>query len=181
MNVKVWVYQAYVAGALTVDDVHSMCFLLPNEHGGHHDKSKATNVVAEVKARIITQDLVRIVIDQAAGEDAGPVIHGWPQGVKTALIVILSAEDGSEVYRKMTTTLHNDIAMPESSRGKLFTVKASFLKHVDDIPRFGNEPTFSMPLTTEELIAEHDRQHHEDFEEQLRAVEQHRKEVEGLK
>jgi hypothetical protein len=55
------------------------------------------------------------------------------------------------------------------------------MKHVDDTPRFGNEPTFSMPLTTEELITEHDRQHHEDFEERLLAVEQHRKEVEGLK
>jgi hypothetical protein len=181
MNVRIWVYQAYAAGALTVDDVHSMCFLLPNEHGGRHERSKATNVVAEVKVRVITQDLIRAVIDQASVENAGQVVHGWPPGVKLALIVIISVEDGSEVYRQMTSHLHNDIPMPESSRGKQFAIKASFLKHVDDIPRFGSEPTFSMPLTTEELIDAHDRQHHEDFEEQLRAVEQHRQEVEGLK
>jgi hypothetical protein len=181
MNVKVWVYQAYVAGTLTVDDVHSLCFLLPGENGGHRDRSKATNIVAEVKVRIVTQDLIRVVIDQASGQDAGPVIHGWPAGVRMALIVIISAEDGAEIYRQMTSNLHNDIAMPENSRGKQFTIKASFMKHFEDVPRFGNEPTFSMPLTTEELIAEHDRRHHEDFEEQLRAVEQHRREVEGLK
>jgi hypothetical protein len=34
-----------------------------------------------------------------------------------------------------------------------------------------------MPLTTEDLHATLDRQHHEDFESQLRAVEQHRQEV----
>jgi multidrug efflux pump subunit AcrB len=33
--------------------------------------------------------------------------------------------------------------MPDGSHGKQFIVKASFLKHGDD------EPTFSMPLTTE--------------------------------
>jgi hypothetical protein len=54
------------------------------------------------------------------------------------------------------------------------------MKHVDDTPRFGNEPTFSMPLTTEELITEHDRQHHEEFDERLREVEHHRQEIERI-
>jgi hypothetical protein len=51
---------------------------------------------------------------------------------------------------------------------------------VNDKPRFGNEPTFSMPLTTEDLAATLDRQHHDDFEERLRSVEQHRHEIERL-
>jgi hypothetical protein len=48
--------------------------------------------------------------------------------------------------------------------GRQFIIKASFLKHVNDEPRFGNEPTFSMPLTTEDLAATLDRQHHEEYE-----------------
>jgi hypothetical protein len=43
--------------------------------------------------------------------------------------------------------------MPEGSRGKLFIIKAAFLRHIDDSPRFGPEPTFFMPLTTEDLAA----------------------------
>jgi hypothetical protein len=41
--------------------------------------------------------------------------------------------------------------MPSGSRGKLFIIRAAFLRHVDDKPRFGPEPTFFMPLTTEDL------------------------------
>jgi hypothetical protein len=51
---------------------------------------------------------------------------------------------------------------------------------VNDEPRFGNEPTFSMPLTTEDLAAALDRQHHEDFETQLQEVERQRQEIERL-
>jgi hypothetical protein len=51
---------------------------------------------------------------------------------------------------------------------------------VDDEPRFGNEPTFSMPLTTEDLAAALDRQHHEEFEAQMREVECQRQEIERL-
>jgi hypothetical protein len=80
----------------------------------------------------------------------------------------------------MTSTLHSDVDMPAGSHGKQFAVKASFQKHVNDTPRFSNEVTFSMPLTTGDLIAELDRQHHEDYESQIRAVEQHRREVESL-
>ncbi|MDR1561673.1 MAG: hypothetical protein LBS54_01125, partial [Dysgonamonadaceae bacterium] len=57
---------------------------------------------------------------------------------------------------------------------------ASFLKHIDDEPKFGNQPTFSMPLTTRDLVAELDRQHHEEFEEQIREVERQRQEIERL-
>jgi hypothetical protein len=51
---------------------------------------------------------------------------------------------------------------------------------VNDEPRFGNEPTFSMPLTTEDLAAALDRQHHEEFEEHVREVERQRQEIERL-
>ena len=70
--------------------------------------------------------------------------------------------------------------MPDGSHGKQFIIKASFLKHVNDEPRFGNEPTFSMPLTTEDLAAALDRQHHEDFEAQIRETERQRQEIERL-
>jgi hypothetical protein len=68
--------------------------------------------------------------------------------VRNILIVITSSDGKTEVYRQVTSRLHNDIRMPNGSHGKQFIIKASFLKHVDDEPRFGNEPTFSMPLST---------------------------------
>jgi hypothetical protein len=80
----------------------------------------------------------------------------------------------------MTTRLHNDVRMPAGSHGKQFIIKASFLKHTNDEPRFGNEPTFSMPLTTEDLAAALDRQHHEEFEAQVRETERQRQEIERL-
>jgi hypothetical protein len=51
---------------------------------------------------------------------------------------------------------------------------------VDDEPRFGNEPTFSMPFTTEDLAAALDRQYHEEFEAQMQEVERQRQEIERL-
>jgi hypothetical protein len=70
--------------------------------------------------------------------------------------------------------------MPEGSHGKQFILKVSFMKHLDDAPRFGSELTFSMPLTTEDLAAAIDRQHHEEFEAHVRETEMHRQEVERL-
>jgi hypothetical protein len=70
--------------------------------------------------------------------------------------------------------------MPEGSHGKQFIIKAAFLRHVNDEPRFGNEPTFSMPLTTEDLAASLDHQHHADFEAQLQEVERARQEIARL-
>jgi hypothetical protein len=179
-QVKIWAYAEFVAGKLTADDVHQFGFLLPGETGGHHSRTEATDVTAEVKVSIINADFIRVVIDQSAGENAAQVVHGWPPGVKQALIVIVSADGRTEVYRQLTTRLHNDIQMPEGSHGKQFIIKASFLKHVDDAPRFGNEPTFSMPLTTEDLAAAFDRQHHEEFEAHVREVEAQRQLIERL-
>ncbi|MDR2690821.1 MAG: hypothetical protein LBB73_00730 [Dysgonamonadaceae bacterium] len=120
------------------------------------------------------------MIDRSAGENVGQVNHGWPPGVHNALLVITAADGTTEVYRQMTTRLHNDIRMPAGSHGKQFIIKASFLKYINDEPRFGNEPTFSMLLTTEDLAAALDRQHHEEFEAQVQEVERQRQEVERL-
>jgi hypothetical protein len=180
LQVRIWAYGAYTAGVLTADDVHQLGFLLPGESGGRHERTEATDITAEVKVKVINEDFIRVVIDQSAGENAALVAHGWPPGVRNALIVITASDGKTEIYRQMTTHLHNDIRMPEGSHGKQFIVKAAFLKHLDDAPRFGNEPTFSMPLTTEDLAAALDRQHHEEFEEQLRIVERQRQEIERL-
>jgi hypothetical protein len=179
-QVRIWVYGAYTFGSMTANDVHLLGFLLPGETGGHHARAEATDVTAEVKVKVINEDFIRVVVDQSAGENAAQVVHGWPSGVHTALIVITSSDGKTEIYRQLTTRLHNDIQMPKDSHGKQFIIKASFLKHVNDEPRFGNEPTFSMPLTTEDLVAALDRQHHEDFEEMMREVERHRQETEKL-
>jgi hypothetical protein len=181
LRVKIWAYAAYAAGELTADEVHLLGFLLPGETGGHHARAEATDVVAEVKVTVINADFIRVVIDQSAGENAAQVAHGWPAGVRNAMIVITAADGKTEVYRQLTTRLHNDIRMPEGSHGKQFIIKAAFLKHVNDEPRFGNEPTFSMPLTTEDLVAALDKQHHEEFEAQSQEVERQRQEIARLK
>jgi hypothetical protein len=180
VQAKIWAYGEFANGIMTADDVHLLGFLLPGETGGRHDRTEATDVTAEVKVKIVNEDFIRVVVDQSAGENAAQVVHGWPHGVKNALIIITSADGKTEVYRQVTSRLHNDIRMPDGSHGKQFIIKAAFLKHVDDEPRFGNEPTFSMPLTTEDLAAALDRQHHEDFEAQLREVERQRQEIERL-
>ena len=177
-QVKTWAYSEYYSGVMSADDVHLLGFLLPGETGGHRSRTEASDTLAEVKVTVINEDFIRVVVDQSVGENAARVRHGWPSGVRQALIVILSSDGKTEVLRKQTTRLHTDIRMPEGSRGKLFIAKAAFLKHIDDDPRFGTEPTFSMPLNTEDLVAILDRQHHEEFEEQIREVEQHRQELE---
>jgi hypothetical protein len=181
LQVRVWAYGEYTAEVLSAADVHTLGFLLPGESGGSHERTEATDVVAEVKVRVITADIIRVVVDQSAGENAALVQHGWPHGVRNALIVITADDGTTEVVRQLTTRLHTDIQMPRGSHGKQFLIQASFLKHVNDVPRFGNQPSFTMPLTTADLVAVIDQQHHEDFEEHLRAVEQHRQEVEQLK
>jgi hypothetical protein len=180
LQARVWAYGEYVAGVMTSDEVHQLGFLLPGESGGHRDRTEATDIKAEVKVTVINEDFVHVVIDQSAGENAARVVHGWPRGVRNALIVIIAADGKTEVYRKLTTRLHNDIQMPPGSHGKQFLIKAAFLRHIDDEPRFGNEPTFSMPLTTADLVATIDRQHHEEFEANVREVELQRQEIERL-
>ena len=179
-QMKAWAYTQYYANVLTIDDVHTLGFILPGEAGGRHFRAEATDAVAEVKVTIVSADIIRVVIDQAAVDNAALVVHGWPPGVRMALIVITAADGVTEVLRLHTTHLYNDIRMPDGSHGKQFIIKGSFLRHVDDEPRFGPQPTFSMPLTTEDLAAAIDRQHHEEYEAHLREIERHRRELEQL-
>jgi hypothetical protein len=169
-EVRLWAYGAFGAGLITADIVHKLGFLLPGEASRHRDRSEATDATAVATTRVISADVVRVVIDQADAKDAAKVVHGWPKGVKNALIVIAD-EHKKEVYRTITTRLHNDITMPEGSHGKLFYIMASFLKHVDDEPRFGPQPSFTMPYRTEDVVDLLDKQREEE-------AEQHRLEAE---
>jgi hypothetical protein len=177
---RAWAYEMYATGEMTGDDVHVLGFLLPGEHGGHHDRVEPTAAKPVVKVAVIGADRVRVQLDQSAGENAALVKRGWPPGVKYAEISILSADEKKEVYRHTTTRLRNDIFLPDGSHGKQFLVKAAFLTHVDDRPDFADGPTFSMPLTTEDLINAVEHHHHQDFEEHMREVELHRLDIERL-
>ena len=153
IQVKGWAYGLFSKGTMTANDLHDLGFLAPGEKGGSHERAEATDALAEVKVKVINEDFIHVVIDQSSDANAGPVLHGWPHGVKNALIVITADDGETEVLRKSTTHLHNDIEMPGGSHGKAFIIRAAFLRHPDDTPRFGNEPTFSMPLTTRDIVA----------------------------
>jgi hypothetical protein len=180
-QMKLWAYNQYNEGYMTIEELHDLHFLLPGETGGYHGRGDVTDEMADVKVKVINMDNMKVIIDQANDENAALVRHGWPKGVRQALIVVLSADGAAEVVRKMTTRLHTRIRMPAGSRGKTFIAKAAFLKHIDDEPQFGSlQPTFTMPQTTEDLSAIIAHQQHEEFEEDIRTVEDHRKDVERL-
>jgi hypothetical protein len=181
-QVKLWAYGLYNENpqAFTLEDLHALGFLLPGETSGHRSRTEATDSLAEVKVTILSADMIRIVSDQAASEQAALTAHGWPKGVRLALIVIMDTVTGSEVYRQPVGRLHSEIQMPEGSHGRQFVIKAAFLKHPDDTPKFGPQPTFTMPYSTEDLIRTLDRQHHEEYEAHIREAERHRLELENL-
>ena len=181
MQVKIWAYGLYFNNTITLSDLYSMGFLLPGVSGGKHVASKAIDVVPEVKVRIVSPDVIRVTLDQAATDNAALVAHGWPPGVRMALIVITASDGVTEVIRLQTTHLYNDIEMPAGSHGKQFTITASFLKHIGDRPRFGAQPTFTMPLTTNDLLAALERQHNEDLQAVRREIERHRQELEQIR
>jgi hypothetical protein len=180
LQVKIWAYGQFTSGIMTADDVHLLGFLLPGENRGRHDRSEETDVIAEVKVKIINEDFIRVVIDQSSGENSANVAHGWPHGVHNAVIVIMADDGVTEVIRYMTTRLHNNIRMPEGSHGKLFITKASFFKHINDEPRFGNEPTFSMPVTTADLAAALNSRNNKEVEKHLKEIEHLHQEIERL-
>jgi hypothetical protein len=153
IRVKIWAYGKYADGVMTADDVHLLGFRLPGETGGYYSRTEATNITPEVKVKIVNEDFIRAVIDRSAGENTAQAKRSWPPGVKHALTVITAADGKTEIHRRFTTRLYNDIQMPAGSHGKQFIIKAAFLRHIDDEPRFGNGQTFSMPLTTADLIA----------------------------
>lgn len=180
LQARIWAYGEFASGVLTVENVHRLGFLLPDETVGHLTPP-SSSATAEVKVKIINEDSVRVVIDRSADENSGQITHGWPPGVRNALIVITVAGRKRELYRQYTTHQHNDIRMPKRSRGKRLSVRAALLRHVDDEPRFGNAFVFTMPSNTGELAAAIARQQREDLEEQLREVELHRRETERLR
>jgi hypothetical protein len=178
--VRIWAYNQHAEGTLTADEVHQLAFLLPGETGGHHDRAEEVDIKAEVKVSVFNEDKIKVVINKSSGENESQVSRGWPHGVREAVIVIYADDGVTEIIRKTTTRVHNTIVMPVESRGNQFTIKAAFLRHPDDEPLFGNQPTFSMPKNTNDILATIDHHHHQDFEEQLREVEHHRREVERL-
>jgi uncharacterized protein with PhoU and TrkA domain len=177
---RAWAYEMVEDGTMSVEDVHLLGFLLVGETAGHHDRVEPTDARTETKATVLNADFIEVVIDRSIGENAARVVSGWPRGVRTALIVITSLDGKEEIYRHMTTRLHNRIKLPAGSHGKQFMVTSAFLRHVDDEPLFGTEAVVSMPYTDADLHALLDRQHHEEFEENLRAVELHRQDLERL-
>jgi hypothetical protein len=181
LEVRIWAFGQFANGIMTAEDVHLLGFLLPGENKGRHERSGETDTVAQVKVKAINEDFIRVVIDQSSGENSANVAHGWPHGVRNALIIIMADDGKTEVYRQMTTRLHTNICMPEGSHGKIFIIKASFLKHINDKPRFGNEPTFSMPLTTADLAAALNSRSRTEYEEHVLEIERMRQEIERLR
>jgi hypothetical protein len=180
LQMKLWAYNLYNEGLMTKEDLHGLRFLLPGETSGHHESGDdVEETKAEVKVTVINEDMIKVVVNQSTGENESQVARGWPHGIKHALIVIYSST-GEEVLRYTTTRMRNDIPMPKDSRGQQFVIKAAFLRHLNDEPVFGNQPTFSIPINTVDLLAAIDHHHHQQFEEHVREVELHRQEVERL-
>jgi hypothetical protein len=152
-NVKFWALDQYTSDVIKLEDVHNLGFMLPGETGGKHSRKEPTGAIAHVQVVSLNEDFIRVVIDNATAENAYRTVSGWPAGVRNALIVIYSIEEKREIIRLMTGRLKNTIQMPEGSHGKQFIIKAAFLRHVDDTPRFGNEPMFSLPLTISDFAA----------------------------
>jgi hypothetical protein len=171
--IRFWAIGQYADGFITVENIHSLCFLLPGETAGGRKLAPPTDAMPETKIRVFNEDGIMFIIDQAKDKNAGEVHHGWPPGVRHALILIYEEDGVTEVYREITTHLHNRIEMPAGSHGKVFLAKAAFLKHMNDAPHFGTEVTFAMPTTTQDLLEILHNQHQED-------AEQHRKDVEAM-
>jgi hypothetical protein len=157
-KVKPWAIGQVSAGVLTLDNLHRLCFLMPGESGGKRSRAEATDVMPAIKAHALNADYIRVVIDQSEGENAAKVASGWPTGVHNAVIVVTDAETQEDIITQPTTRLHNDIKLPKGSHGKAFVVRAAFLRHIDDDPKFGAQVTVTMPRTTIDLLAERGKQ-----------------------
>jgi hypothetical protein len=152
-QMKFWALNMYALGEMTLPDLHSLGFLLPGERGVSRARARATLALGVPRPVVIDADHVRVTVDHAFGENAGQVASGWPPDAKFILIVIRASDGKTEVFRTISSQIHNDIQMPEGSHGKIFLVRAAFLRHPDDEPHFGLEPTFSMPFTTGDLAS----------------------------
>jgi hypothetical protein len=180
LQIKLWAYSQFNLGLMSREDVHSLHFLLPGETGGRRARVEPVTEKGSAKVTVLNEDLIHVTIIQSAGENDSQIARGWPKGVRHALIVITGIDGKTEVVRKITTRLRNEIKMPAGSRGKEFTIKVAFLRHVDDEPVFGSQPTFSMPMNTNDVFASLNDHHKEALEQQLREMERQRKEIERL-
>jgi hypothetical protein len=151
---QAWAHEMHALGNMTAEEVHAIGFLLLGEGAGRHERNPPTKEIALIKATPYNEDYVSIVVDKSDDKNAGPVKHALPDGVRYILIRVLSGDGNTELVRKMSTRVHNDLHMPEGSHGKQFIATAAFLAHVDDEPHFGNQVVFSMPLTAADMIAQ---------------------------
>jgi hypothetical protein len=176
-DVKFWAFGLLHAGVITLDDFHKMGFLVPGETAGHHTRAEATDAKAEVKVRILGPDQIEVVVDQAAEENAAKVKHGKPRGVNYIQVVVYTTDTGEEIHDEKSTHLRKKVNIPAQYHGKQLGIKAAFLMHVEDKPNFGDGALFSMPLTTQDLIAAFEEQHRIDMEARSKAVEIHKQEI----
>jgi hypothetical protein len=180
-QIKSWVIAQYYGGMLTLDDVHLLGFFLPSEYSGHRDRKDPTKATVAIKVYVTQMDTICVVIDHAYKATAGLVMHGWPRGVRNAVIIVYSVDGETELYHKLTTRLHTYITLPKEVRGKQVTISAAFLQHVDDTPRFGEiQPVVTMPLNVNDLVKKLERQHDEEHEARMLEVDRHREEVERI-
>jgi hypothetical protein len=176
-DIKFWALGLLHAGKITLDDYHKMGFLVPGETGGNHNRSEATDAKAEVKVRILGPNQIEVIVDQAAEENAAQVKHGKPHGVHFIETVIYTADTGEEIYNEKGTHLRKKVDIPAQYHGKQLGIKAAFLAHVDDKPNFSDGALFSMPLTTQDLIAAFESQHEADMEARSKALDVHKQEI----
>jgi hypothetical protein len=170
-DVKFWAIGLLRAGTITLDDFHKMGFLVPGETSGARKRAEATDAKAEVKARILGPGQIEAIVDQAAEENAAKIKHGKPKGVHFVQVVVYTTDTGEEIYNEKGTRLRRKIDIPVQYHGKQLGIKAAFLVHVEDKPNFGDGAIFSMPRTTQDLIATFERQHQIDMEARSKAVE----------
>jgi hypothetical protein len=180
-EVKVWAYGKYAESVMTAEDVYSIGFILPGDIGGHRKRSAPTDAIANVKVIILSYNAIRVIIDNSTNKNAALVKKGWPPGVRLVQIVIHADDGKTEIMRLSTSRLNSTIRMPEGSNGKAFIISAAFLRHVEDKPNFGAAKTFSMPLTTVDIVADtYGKRLRENYDLKVKEVEELRLKVAQL-
>jgi hypothetical protein len=176
-QVKFWALNQFAEGKISITDVHLMGFLVPGETGGRHGRKGETNVLADIRVHVLGPDFVRVSLSNSYGKNAAQAAGGWPAGVRFALIVITAVDGNREIVRRITTRLRNTIQLPQGLHGRQFLVEASFLKHVDDVPRFSSQQTFTLPYMTEDITANLSHKQNESKNPEMEAL---RKQMERL-
>jgi hypothetical protein len=179
-NVKIWAYGRFEEGVMNADDVHSLGFLLPGENGGRHPRKKPTGATPHIVAQALSPEKVRIVLYTLREKDEAMATHGWPEGVRQALLVIKTADGKEEVFRGITGRRHTNIEIP-GRHGQQFLVAAAYLRHLDDTPVFGHDQTFSLPYMTSDIGLSIKQKHEEEKAAWERKIEELEREIRELK